>query len=270
MGIITKLSFAEIADHLQTEYRLRLISMEPSKDGVSDSVYLVATDKGAFALKLFETADIEQIKSEHSLLYSLGSLPVAQPYRHRHVPFLSGKPSSLYCAFSGLHETENVAAIGGFLSQMHRVSGALKSKNQSFATQFEKLEQTIANTPFGKYTGLVDEMLRLACDGVIHGDIFPDNTVFEGDVLVGVIDFIEAAEGSFAFDLGVAAFSFCAKDGIVQFDKLISILDAYKFRKYTQKELLRFASYAALFYGVGRFVGGRSYCGCLNFLQNYA
>jgi Ser/Thr protein kinase RdoA (MazF antagonist) len=41
-------------------------------------------------------------------------------------------------------------------------------------------------------------------DGIIHGDLFPDNCVFEGR-RIGVFDFIEAGPGSFLLDAAVVA-----------------------------------------------------------------
>jgi len=40
--------------------------------------------------------------------------------------------------------------------------------------------------------------------GVIHGDLFCDNILFEGDVVSGVIDFYYAHDATFAMDIAIA------------------------------------------------------------------
>ena len=49
--------------------------------------------------------------------------------------------------------------------------------------------------------------IDIEIDGVIHGDIFKDNTVFQ-NYKIGVFDFIDGGEGSFAFDIAVALVGF--------------------------------------------------------------
>lgn len=274
MGIITKLSFEQIKNHIKTEYDLELLSCKPTKSGVSDSVYLLQTNGGAFALKLFETADKGRILREHRLLELLSSLPVAAPHTPGHIPTLCGKPSSLYLMLVGSDAVSvanrHCAEIGRFLSGMHSLSASISSDNPSFCEQLLELKASLPATPFSPYGALFDEMLSLPTDGVIHGDLFLDNAVFDDAGLVGVIDFIEAFSGPFAFDVGVAAFSFCVKDARVEPEMLSSMLNAYEFKKYSAKQLLRFMRYAALFYGVNRFIGGRNYEECLSFLERQA
>jgi len=42
-----------------------------------------------------------------------------------------------------------------------------------------------------------------ATAGIIHGDLFRDNVLFDGERLVGVLDFEQASAGSLAYDLAV-------------------------------------------------------------------
>ena len=46
--------------------------------------------------------------------------------------------------------------------------------------------------------------------GLIHGDLFPDNTLFIGDQLTGLVDFFSGGDGFFGFDLAVAVNAWCS------------------------------------------------------------
>src|SRR5690606_10953962 len=45
--------------------------------------------------------------------------------------------------------------------------------------------------------------------GVIHGDLFRDNVLWNRDHISAVLDFESACEGSFAYDLMVTALAWC-------------------------------------------------------------
>ena len=47
-------------------------------------------------------------------------------------------------------------------------------------------------------------------DGLIHGDIFKDNTLFDGQK-IAVFDFIDSTCGNFGFDVAVCLIGFGAK-----------------------------------------------------------
>ena len=45
--------------------------------------------------------------------------------------------------------------------------------------------------------------------GIIHADLFPNNVLFVGDKLTGIIDFYFACEDMFAYDIGICLNSWC-------------------------------------------------------------
>jgi len=56
---------------------------------------------------------------------------------------------------------------------------------------------------------LIDYISQELPKGIIHGDYFPDNTLFIGNQLMAVIDFEEFAYDTLLFDLGMAINGFC-------------------------------------------------------------
>jgi homoserine kinase type II len=63
--------------------------------------------------------------------------------------------------------------------------------------------------------------------GIIHGDLFRDNVMFAGDVVVGLIDFEQASVGSLAYDLAVTINDWCFSDGFEP-DRIDALLDGYR------------------------------------------
>lgn len=55
--------------------------------------------------------------------------------------------------------------------------------------------------------------------GIIHGDCFPDNTIFQGDRLVAIIDFEEACVDQLLMEIAMAINGFCFVDN--QMDPLL-------------------------------------------------
>jgi hypothetical protein len=144
------------------------------------------------------------------------------------------------------------------LSAMHALTRNAKSTNPSFASMCAAKKELCIGTPFEPYAALFDEMAALPAHGVIHGDLFGDNLFFEDGKISCVIDFIEAYEGSFAFELGVVAFAFGAE---------FAATLAASYGGYDEATILCHARYAALFYGVGRYKRGGDYAPCLSFLH---
>jgi len=74
--------------------------------------------------------------------------------------------------------------------------------------------------------------------GIIHGDCFPDNTIFNGNKLKAIIDFEEFAYDTLLFDLGMAINGFCFKDNILQNDLMQALKNEYEcIRKLSDKEI---------------------------------
>lgn len=93
--------------------------------------------------------------------------------------------------------------------------------------------------------------------GVIHGDLFRDNVLFEGDGLTGLLDFHHAAVGYLIYDLAVAANDWCSlPDGRLNASQANALLAAYhRIRPLTDTELAAFPdfmAYAALAFWLSR------------------
>jgi homoserine kinase type II len=65
--------------------------------------------------------------------------------------------------------------------------------------------------------------------GVIHADYFPDNVLFVGNLVGGVIDFYFACNDAYAYDLAIMLNSWCFElDGSYNITKGQSVINAYR------------------------------------------
>lgn len=264
MGIITKLSLKATRDWLQKTYGITPDTLTPTDSGISDTTYILTSADGRrLVLKRFETASHMLILEEHALLKALRvqGLNVPLPLAPETAALFDGKPAFLYTALPGCHpgqpETEQIKAVGDFLGRFHSLSEGRQNSYPTFAEQCRELASVIAATPFAPYVELLNAMQDEPADGIIHGDLFPDNALFEGEKL-GVIDWIEACEGPFGFDLGVVAFSWCIEGDSPLPDKLAALADAYQsaysHTSLSKEALHHYAAQAALFYGLRRYL----------------
>ncbi|WP_422361946.1 homoserine kinase [Reichenbachiella sp.] len=63
--------------------------------------------------------------------------------------------------------------------------------------------------------------------GLVHGDIFPNNTIYDGEDLIAIIDFEEACSDQLMFDVGMTINGFCFVNNELQPALLRSFLEAY-------------------------------------------
>ncbi len=95
--------------------------------------------------------------------------------------------------------------------------------------------------------------------GIVHGDLFRDNVLFDGPELTGVLDFHHAARGYLVYDLAVAANDWCSRSGGgLDPERTAALVGAYhKVRPLTVLEkgfFPGFLLYAALAFWLSRLV----------------
>ncbi len=252
MGIKTALTLDE-ANRLFDTYRFTAI--HPTTEGVIDTTYIVDDKETSYVLKRFEEADAPQIALERALLARFGACGVAVPqhlcsaadwHLYTRLPGRSPKSASL----------RQLQSLARALAKMHRCAQGLSAPQQLVdATKISASLNRLKESRYGHYAAL--RHLRFYTpenDGLIHGDLFPDNTLFNAHH-VGIIDFIDAGEGSFAFDLGVTALAWAHRGSTT--GRLRLFLQAYNQiapRKIGLPALLETFKQAAAFYTLSRMV----------------
>jgi Ser/Thr protein kinase RdoA (MazF antagonist) len=202
MGIKTHLALEE-ANRLFDDYRFQ--SIHPTVNGIIDTTYIAHSDGEKYILKRYEEASAEQIEAEASFLRHLSRCRFNVPAR-----LDSAKGWHLYTLLKGEILTSvrssHLQTLARTLAFMHRCGAGRQSPTRVFQPQ--KTDQALRgikprNFPLYKQLSPLRHY-RPGNDGIIHADLFLDNVLFEKQH-IGIIDFIDAGEGSFAFDLGVTA-----------------------------------------------------------------
>ncbi len=249
MGTKTNISIEEVSTVIPCAL------LTPTEYGVSDSVYL--TDLGV--LKLFESASEGAVTEERHLLLNLSALPVSQ--HNSDVFILKNKPCVMYERIFGKSlkkaDDHHIVQIAEFMREFH-ASTAERTSTNTPLFDVSRLQSLIYQTQYMPFQQIFDSIdLVLARNGVIHGDLFLDNVLFDNDQLSGVLDFIEACEGDFLFDLAVVAISWCL-DGENTPSRISLLLTHYN----AQVDLVAFIpymKYALLYYATTRYLDRRNY-----------
>jgi homoserine kinase type II len=160
---------------------------------------------------------------------STRGLTCPQPVRNRQgeaLGHLCGRRAAIVTFLDGIWhrrpEVRHCAALGEALSKLHKAGGDFKGtrENTLSLTQWPKLFETAASRADEVQQGLgtfIEEELAFLQKawpanlprGVIHADLFPDNVLFLGDSLSGLIDFYFACTDFLVYDLAVCLNAWC-------------------------------------------------------------
>ena len=153
-----------------------------------------------------------------------------------------GKPTFLVKRLQGRHfrttNIEQCRSIGKFLASQHKALRELKSSkpnsyslewmNSVLAKQEAKLSKddlALLKATIEIYGQLNSEALP---KGIIHGDLFRDNALFNQDKLTGVIDYYRACEDLLAIDIAIAINDWCRdEDERVDENKRDAMINGY-------------------------------------------
>lgn len=208
-------------------------------------------------------------------------LPVAPPLANRKgeaITVAHEKYCLLQPRLPGQHTInptlKQIEGLARFMGRMHRASHNTDLSLPSYPRDPDWIRNQI--TVLDGFTAYADKVLlndtltqvtsllsrtdtQALSRGLIHGDLFRDNVLFNEHGLTGVLDFHHAAHGFFIYDLAVAANDWCNDaTGLLDSDRTTSLLRAYhQVRPLDTAELWffpLFAAYAALVFWLSRAV----------------
>lgn len=232
MAVYTQVS-AEALDAFLSRYDVgRLISAKGIAEGVSNSNFLVETDRARFILTLYERRiDIAELPWFLGLMEYLADrgMPVPRPIRDRRGEALqqvAGKAGCLIEYLPGVSVTQptpaQARAAGEALARLHvEGAGYTAERPNGLGLQWwrdtaqdlgPRLDEIAAGLADVVQQGLA-AMARWPADlprGTIHADLFPDNVLVLESRVTGLIDFYFACTDLYAYDLAVlhAAWAF--------------------------------------------------------------
>ncbi len=205
-------------------------ALDPIAEGVENTNFRVDTDAGRFVLTLFEKrVDPADLPFFMTLTthYANEGLPVPLPRKTKvgqALGALNARPAALIewkeGAWKREPSVEDQRRAGVVLAQLHaRAPSNIGERDNAFGPAgWRAIFNACANAARADHGHLVADLDQelTALDaawpavtaalpaGVIHGDYFPDNVLWRGDAISGVIDFYFAAKDVIAYDLAVA------------------------------------------------------------------
>jgi homoserine kinase type II len=252
MAVYTDVPDDELAAFLRDYDLGEVVSCKGIAEGVENSNFLLRTEAGTYFLTLYEKrVDPADLPFFIALMEHLAAAGIACPtpvkardgaaLRH-----LCGRPAAIVSFLDGLSPRRiqpfHCAAVGGSLARLH-LAGASFAMNRANNLSLEGWWQ-LGNTTNARADevrpGLSAEILselqalsqlwpRDLPSGVIHADLFPDNVLFRGEQVSGLIDFYFACTDAFAYDLAICLNAWCFEnDGSFNVTKARLLIGAYR------------------------------------------
>ncbi|NWN82135.1 MAG: homoserine kinase [Halomonas sp.] len=250
MAVFTPLTESQVEAFLSRFDAGSLVSLVGVPAGTENSTFFVTTDRRELVLTLFEQGEHEELPFFVDLLDYLDEhrLPVPGPLHDREgvaLHSLAGKPALLFPRLPGKHPHAPSLAqcreLGSTLGRLHAIAQrftghrpnprdlhwllALHPKVHGYLSAED---QTLMKDEVELYEEVFGGGLELP-QGALHGDLFRDNTLFDGDRLTGIIDFYNGCTGDLLFDLAIVINDWASKaDGSLDAERHAAILAAYQ------------------------------------------
>jgi len=264
MAQYTKLQAEDIRGIL-SKYELDLSGYESIEEGAGSSNFLVRSNRKQYILTVFE---IDRHRADNSckLLHMLEK----EDFPTTRIQILAngdtltsfqGKPVVLKPYIPGKvikHLDENmVGQVGGVMARLHKIPSPdyLPDQHLYGLETFPNIVESGIDLAYEdwlaeRYVYLRRKIPSGLPRGLIHGDVFWDNVLFEGKTFKALIDFEEPCHYYKVFDLGMAVVGLCTEGPQVRLRKVRSLVGGYqsiRVLEESEKETLQlFVEYAAI------------------------
>lgn len=264
MAVYTEVSLQQVNDLLGDFDLGQATALHGISGGIENTNYFVDIDKAGettrYVLTLFEEIAADEVP----FFVELGSwlakrgVPVSYAIADCNgiaLKHLCGKSAIIQPCYSGGHvkrnalTTDHCAQIGAMLARYHQAGSDFYMKRQAHRGVFwwrresSRLTNQIPADDAALLKAEVDafDELREKADlpmGIIHGDLFHDNALFDADKLTAVLDIYNAATAYLLFDLAIVANDWCINADLkIDPAKEQALLQAYaEVRPFTESE----------------------------------
>ena len=251
MSVFTPVSTAE-AGALLEHYTLGEVeNLEGIAQGVENTNYFLTTTTGEYVLTLFEHIPRPDLPFYVGLMDHLAHREVICPAPMRMdsgelIAEVNGKPAVIVSRLAGAPETQPDAhtceRAGAILAGLHVAAvdydasldnGRGRAWRESFA---EALKPKISRAESdliaaeNRYQGIHDD--AVLPQGIIHGDFFHDNVLWDDEGRGGVIDFYFACDDALAYDVAIAVNDWCVNpDATLEHTRAHAFIKGYESRR---------------------------------------
>jgi len=248
MSVFTPVSRDQLGAWLKDYSLDTLVEFQGIASGIENTNFFVTTSHGRYVLTLFEKLQSDQLPFFIDLLAHLAAhgIPCPRPVAdldNHYIGILNDKPACLASRLEGASLEQPQAAhclqLGEMLADMHlaaRSYPAQMANPRGLSWWQAVVPELLPRLPAADGALLAAEIAFQSLQefdrlpqGVIHADLFRDNTLFQDGHLSGVVDFYSACNGAWAYDLAIAANDWCVlPDGKLDPLRLSALLQGYR------------------------------------------
>ena len=232
---------------LETAEKLTPLSL-----GISNSNYCVKLKNKCVLLKISNDKNQKQLNEEQDILlylnslkyqFSLAPLPLLSGeyvYSYENYfgviyPFVEGippGPSDYTCHEVGMA----LAQLHSLLHDSQKLSTLRRHETVGFGAKEISEYVNTDNCP-SDFKAAYHQLLPEGLDhyislpfktGIIHGDLYYDNTLFRHEQISSVLDFEQSGIGEYILDLGISISGTCLEKGRINTPLVKSYLDGYQ------------------------------------------
>jgi homoserine kinase type II len=248
MSVYTPVSPADLDAWLPRYAVGGLAELTPIASGIENTNYFVTTERGRYVLTLYERLPASELPFYLNLMAHLSrsgcEVPAPIPDRTGALfSLLNGKPASLVERVDGAPiETPDAlhcAKVGAALARLHLASQTYRARltNRRGPAWWRTAARAVKPYLSPSQAALLDAEIKFQtgfgrvklAKGAIHGDLFCDNVLFDGDRVAGIIDFGFAATDFYAYDLAITVNDWCVDAAGAPLDPslLLALVKAY-------------------------------------------
>ena len=251
MSVFTPVSPAE-AEAMLARYTLgALEGLEGIAQGVENTNYFLTTTTGEYVLTLFESIAREDLPFYVGLMDHLARRDVRcpQPMRMNDdglIAEVNGKPACIVTRLPGAPvakpEAGDCRVAGALLGDVHIAgieydAGLENPRGRAWRERFaeavvprvSRAEADLIESE-NRYQGTHDD--TVLPQGVIHGDYFHDNVLWDDEGVPGVIDFYFACDDALAYDLAIGVNDWCVTpDARIDPERARAFIHGYESRR---------------------------------------
>jgi homoserine kinase type II len=258
VGVFTRLGDAEVVEVVRAFDLGALSAFEPIAAGTINSNFDVVTDRGRWFVRVNEGKGEVDVAWEARLVAALAAGGLATPapvVAHDGRPYapltsVKGKWVSVFAWRPGHHlaateiTPEIAFALGAALAELHRIGQGLPTtwrrgsiydhdhlvaRYEQFADNFDASLAHAAEIIGEELAAASDasDVRERAATGIIHGDLFRDNVLWERGRVSAILDFEQASGGSLVYDLAVCINDWCWT-GEPRIDLALALISGYR------------------------------------------
>lgn len=262
MSVFTTLNLQEVRIWLRDFAIGEIIELRGIAAGITNTNYFVVTQNSRYVLTIFEKNTLNELHYFADLMtfFSQYGVLCPMPIADKNgisLHILKNKPAMMVSCLNGTDiltpSHAQIQQVARALANMH-VAGK-QFKQPSINQRDEKWRVATAQKVMSILSAADQKLLQSELDyqhdldvrdlphGVVHGDLFRDNVLFDGDNLGGFIDFYYACDDVLLYDVAIAVNEWCLHHtgsdiGSIDDEKRLAFLVAYQaIRPFLPQEL---------------------------------